>query len=234
MIDYTMDIRKRLNMGDGLSDDLIQRRENVIAKLKELQLEVAPLMKCMEELKNRESMKDSKTLMNVLQNEYNFNVDIIQSVYKLAKYLYECGTYQDSISYLYICLMIMQPSDKNYLNALWGKLAAEILTLNWTTALEDLNRLRDYIDSANFTNVEVLQQRTWLIHWSVLVFFNHAKGRDLIIEMFLYKPLYLNAIQTMCPHILRYLATAVIINRARRNALKDLIKVIQQESYTYK
>lgn len=39
---------------------------------------------------------------------------------------------------------------------------------------------------------------------------------------------YLNAIQTMCPHILRYLATAVIINRGRRNALKDLVKVIQQ------
>lgn len=45
---------------------------------------------------------------------------------------------------------------------------------------------------------------------------------------------YLNAIQTMCPHILRYLATAVIINRSRRSALKDLVKVIQQESYTYR
>jgi len=39
---------------------------------------------------------------------------------------------------------------------------------------------------------------------------------------------YLNAIQTMCPHILRYLATAVVINRQRRTALKDLVKVIQQ------
>lgn len=38
----------------------------------------------------------------------------------------------------------------------------------------------------------------------------------------------------MCPHILRYLATAVIINRSRRNALKDLVKVIQQEAYTYR
>lgn len=55
-----------------------------------------------------------------------------------------------------------------------------------------------------------------------------------MIEMFLYKPLYLNAIQTMCPHILRYLAVAVVINQGRRNALKDLIKVIQQESYTYR
>ena len=45
---------------------------------------------------------------------------------------------------------------------------------------------------------------------------------------------YLNAIQTMCPHILRYLTTAVITNKRRRTVLKDLVKIIQQESYTYK
>ncbi len=39
---------------------------------------------------------------------------------------------------------------------------------------------------------------------------------------------YLNAIQTMCPHILRYLTTAVITNKRRRTVLKDLVKVIQQ------
>ena len=40
--------------------------------------------------------------------------------------------------------------------------------------------------------------------------------------------------QTTCPWILRYLATAVICNKSsRRNVMKDLIKVIQEESYTY-
>ncbi|KAL2767114.1 eukaryotic translation initiation factor 3 subunit E [Daubentonia madagascariensis] len=85
--------------------------------------------------------------------------------------------------------------------------------------------------------LQSLQQRTWLIHWSLFVFFNHPKGRDNIIDLFLYQPQYLNAIQTMCPHILRYLTTAVITNkdvRKRRQVLKDLVKVIQQESYTYK
>lgn len=252
MIDYTMDTRKRLNLSQEMPDELVQRKAEVLATLKQLQNEVAPIMKATDILKNGESMKDSKTFVNALQKDYNFKVEHLESAYKLAKYLYECGNYQESTSYLYFCLIVMSPNDKvskvhlsfalvsyfssfqNYLNVLWGKLAAEILTLNWNTALEDLTRLRDYIDSANFSTIQALQQRTWLIHWSVLVFFNHPKGRDLIIEMFLYKPLYLNAIQTMCPHIMRYLATAVVINRTRRNALKDLIKVIQQESYTYR
>lgn len=234
MIDYTMDTRKRLNLSQEMPEDLVQRKAEVLATLKQLQSEVAPIMKATDILKNGESMKDSKTFVNALQKDYNFKPEHLESAYKLAKYLYECGNYQESTSYLYFCLIVMSPNDKNYLNVLWGKLASEILTLNWNTALEDLTRLRDFIDNANFSPIQALQQRTWLIHWSVLVFFNHPKGRDLIIEMFLYKPLYLNAIQTMCPHIMRYLATAVIINRSRRNALKDVIKVIQQESYTYR
>jgi len=67
---------------------------------------------------------------------------------------------------------------------------------------------------------QLLQQRTWLIHWSLFVFFNHAKGRDEIIDLFLYQAPYLNAIQTMCPWILRYLTTAVITNKRRRQVQK--------------
>lgn len=63
---------------------------------------------------------------------------------------------------------------------------------------------------------QLLQQRTWIIHWSLFVFFNHAKGRDEIIELYLFQPNYLNAIQTMCPWILRYVTTAVITSKRRR------------------
>lgn len=66
---------------------------------------------------------------------------------------------------------------QNFLNGLWGKLASEILTQNWEHALEDLNRLKEYIESNLTTSpLQALQQRTWLIHWSLFVFFNHGKG----------------------------------------------------------
>ena len=101
--------------------------------------------------------------------------------------------------------------------------------------MEDLNRLKDYIDNKiGFSPLLQLQQRTWLIHWSLFVFFNHPQGRDGIIDLFLYQPAYSNTIQTVCPWILRYLTTAVITNKKRRGVLKDLVKIIQQESYTYR
>ncbi|KAF4528385.1 hypothetical protein B566_EDAN016480 [Ephemera danica] len=226
MLDYAIDIRKQLHPTLEVPENLKNRRAQVVAELTELQNEVDLVSKLMsndELMKTMETMRDPKALLNHLQKEYD-----------LAKYRYECGNYSISTSYLYFYMLVMPTTDKNYLNVLWGKLASEILVQNWDTALEDLNKLREFIDTNSFGSpLQVLQQRTWLIHWSLFVFFNHAKGRDLIIEMFLYRPNYLNAIQTMCPHILRYLATAVIINRSRRNALnalKDLVKVIQQVS----
>lgn len=51
--------------------ELAQRRGKVLTKLKELQNEIAPLMKKMDELKNTDTMKDSKTLVSVLQKEFD-------------------------------------------------------------------------------------------------------------------------------------------------------------------
>lgn len=238
MIDYVIDIRCQLYSDKDIPEDLKARRARVVSQLTELQNDVSVILQFLKDEKVMSiigTMRDPKNLVNYLTKEFNFKLEMMDSMVTLAKYRYECGNYSQTTSYLYFYLLVMPPSDKNYLNVLWGKLAAEILAQNWETALEDLNRMREFIDSNVFaTSLEVLQQRTWLIHWSLFVFFNHARGRDLIIDLFLYRPNYLNAIQTTCPHILRYLATAVIINKGRRNALKDLVKVIQQESYTYK
>ncbi|KAK7831013.1 eukaryotic translation initiation factor 3 subunit e [Quercus suber] len=78
-----------------------------------------------------------------------------------------------------------------------------------------------------------VQNRIWLMHWSLFIFFNHDNGRTQIIDLF-NQDKYLNAIQTSAPHLLRYLATAFIVNKRRRPQFKDFIKVVQQEQHSYK
>jgi len=91
-------------------------------------------------------------------------------------------------------------------------LASEILVQNWETALEDVNKLREYIDSNVIGNsLQVLQQRTWLIHWSLFVFFNHVKGRDLIIEMFLYRPQYVKFSKEYLIYKIHFIKNAIIV-----------------------
>lgn len=238
MVDYAIDVKEQLYPNTTVPVELRNKRIEILQELKRLQ-DGAKIFLVIDDdavMKKMESMRDSKALIKFLADEADFKIEMMDGIVKLAKYRYECGNYTVSSSYSYFYMLVMPPTDKNYLNVSWGKLASEILTQEWDTALEDINKLREYIDSnVGIGNpLQVLQQRTWLIHWSLFVFFNHIKGRDMIIDMFLYRPHYLNAIQTMCPHILRYLAAAVIVNRSRRSALKDLVKVIQQESYTYR
>ena len=60
--------------------------------------------------------------------------------------------------------------------------------------MKDLVRLKEFIDadSNNPTAaLRQLQQRTWLIHWSLFVFFrfpneNPETGLDALIELFLF------------------------------------------------
>lgn len=134
----------------------------------------------------------------------------------------------------------MPMDEKRLFSCLWGQFASEILLAHWENAYAYLNTLREKIESSTFRSpLELLHQRTWLIHWSLFVYFNHPKGLDDLIQLFLGSStastnalniFYLNTLQTTSAHLLRYLAAAVIINRPKTNQriLKELIKVIQQ------
>ncbi|GAB6029419.1 Eukaryotic translation initiation factor 3 subunit E [Chamberlinius hualienensis] len=239
MVDFAMDAYGKLKKNDPERLKLwLDKRSEIISIIKNYKSELEAIGEIlnMPDVANQiQSYRDSKQLVNYLTETHGFTASMIDTLYYFAKFHYECGDYSSAAEYLFFLRFLMPSTDKNYLNCLWGKLAAEILMQNWDAALDDFNRLKDYIESNSFGSaLQSLQQRTWLLHWSLFVFFNHEKGTDLLIDMFLFQHPYLNAIQTICPHLLRYLATAVITNKIRRSALKELLKVIQQESYTYR
>jgi len=239
MVDFALDVHRALHEGED-SEDLKQKRSDVVDQLLQIQTDMDPIVKVFNDPEVSKQLsqpsRDSRQLVEFLSKKYvNFNNRSLDTLYNFAKFQYECGNYSGAAEYLSFHRILVPTTDKNYLNGLWGKLASEILMQNWDNALEDLNRLKEHIEQSSFGSaLHSLQQRTWLIHWSLFVFFNHPKGQDLIVDMLLYQPTYLNAIQTVCQHILRYLATAVITNKYRKNVIKDLVKIIQQESYTYR
>lgn len=91
-------------------------------------------------------------------NNYNFNQigpEQIEALYQYAKFQFECGNYSGAAEYLYQYRALCTNSERS-LSALWGKLAAEILMQNWDVALEELNRLKEIIDS----KVSILHELT--------------------------------------------------------------------------
>ncbi|KNA17109.1 hypothetical protein SOVF_083050 [Spinacia oleracea] len=234
MVDYAMDIHKSLYHTDDVPQDMVDRRVEVVARLKSLEEGAAPLVSFLQnEDKVQELRADKQYNLQMLNERYQIGPEQIEALYQYAKFQFECGNYSGAADFLYQYRALATNSERS-LSALWGKLAAEILMQNWDIALEELNRLKEIIDSKAFPSpLNQVQSRIWLMHWSLFIFFNHDNGRTQIIDLF-NQDKYLNAIQTNAPHLLRYLATAFIVNKRRRPQFKDFIKVIQQEQNSYK
>lgn len=233
MVDYAMDIHKSLYNTEDVPQDMVDRRVEVVARLKSLEEAAAPLVTFLQNPSAVQELRaDKQYNLQMLNERYQIGPEQIEALYQYAKFQFECGNYSGAADYLYQYRALCTNAERS-LSALWGKLAAEILMQNWDIALEELNRLKEIIDSKNFTSsLNQVQSRIWLMHWSLFIFFNHDNGRTQIIDLF-NQDKYLNAIQTNAPHLLRYLATAFIVNKKRRPQFKEFIKVIQQEQHSF-
>lgn len=233
MVDYAMDIHKSLYRTEDVPQEMVGRRAEVVGGLKSSEEAAAPIVTFLQNPNAVQELRaDKQHNLQMLNDRYQIGTKQIEALYKYAKFQFECGNYSGAADYLYQYRALCTDVEKS-LSALWGKLAAEILMQNWDVALEELNRLKEIIDSKSFSSpLNQVQSRIWLLHWSLFIFFNHDNGRTLIIDLF-NQDKYLNAIQTNAPHLLRYLATAFIVNKRRRPQLKDFIKVIQQEQHSY-
>lgn len=177
-------------------------------------------------------------------------LDQVNALYHYGHYQYTYGGYEGAASYLYHFLILSPSADLN-LSAHWGKLCSNILCGEWDAALAEIKDLRDVIDNpqtAEQAKPSVqLQARTWLLHWSLFVFFNHENGRQALLELFL-SPAYLNTMQTAAPHLLRYVVAAGILSRASggkaatpsilgsrtiRDPVKEVTKIVLMEEYNY-
>ncbi|TYI74439.1 hypothetical protein E1A91_D07G199600v1 [Gossypium mustelinum] len=141
---------------------MVDRRVEVVARLKALEDAAAPLVTFLQNANAVQELRaDKQYNLQMLNDRYQIGPDQIEALYQYAKFQFES------------------------LSALWGKLAAEILMQNWDIALEELNRLKEIIDSKSFSSpLNQVQSRIWLMHWSLFIFFNHDNGRTQIIDLF--------------------------------------------------
>jgi len=269
MHDYTLDILN--NLGDvdpAIEEELVQGRDETVAYLNELEDFCNPLLEILreEELLNSLIAEGNFTL-EYLEQAYGITWEVVETFYRYGKCTYECGNYQEVMFIMYYFRLLVGDSSDSSFHALWGKLAAEILMLqtndNVANALKDAETLQKMIDDRDELglrnpghHLEQLQLRSWLLHWSIFIFFKNpmeeepeeskTEGLEVLpaaemptyllnkmVEFFVSQK-YLNALQTNCPWLLRYLTAAVIISKSRRRTLRLLVNVIRQEQYTYR
>lgn len=107
-------------------------------------------------------------------------------------------------------------------NALWGKLAAEIVMAtdaqDWAAAVEDARALREAIEARASTGKTPLSQqvqhRAWFLHWAVFLAFTSPAGRTLFVDCAFpqssHEGKYYGAMLLVAPWLLRYVCVAAV------------------------
>ncbi|KAL7753328.1 eukaryotic translation initiation factor 3 subunit E [Sorochytrium milnesiophthora] len=175
---------------------------------------------------------DARYNSQLVMEKCEIDADAINGLYELGKLNYEAGLYTEASRILSDYVMIANSAEQST-EALWGRFAADIMSGldEYNAAYDSLSRLRDVIDkSFSASHTVTLQQRTWLLHWSLFVFINHERGSDGLIDLFL-NTNYVSCIQASAPWLLRYVVAMLITNDRRRNQLREVAKLVSQENY---
>ncbi len=245
MSDFVGDLYAQLNNLSERPQEYAQKREEVLAQRQKHEEETEKIQALLSDADVVGNLRaDKVSNMNFLKETHGVTPEMVDQLYAYGQFQYTCGDYTSAAELLYQFRILSTDNDK-VSAATWGKLASDILTTNWESAMEEVAKIKESIETRLFNNpLAQLQHRTWLLHWSLFPFFNYDAARDTLTEMF-FSPAFINTIQTSCPWILRYLAAAVITNRNRpggknsyvlgnyQRQLKDLVRIVRQEQYEY-
>jgi translation initiation factor 3 subunit E len=240
MIDYVGNLYKEIHKSDTIPSQYAKKRAEVLQKLAKFEEESTHLTNLLnDEAVTSQLRSDKVANLKFLEESHGVTQEMVDNLYDFGRFRYECGLYPEAADLLYRFRVLSTDNDK-VVKATWGKLVCEILGEEWENALEEVEKVKEHIETRLFNNPRAqLTARESLVHYALFPFFNYEPAREKLTELF-FSPPYLSTIQTVCPWILRYLAAAVITNRGRTNnshnyqkQLKDLVRVVKQEIYEY-
>ncbi|ORC87035.1 putative eukaryotic translation initiation factor [Trypanosoma theileri] len=168
--------------------------------------------------------------------------DVMKAVMELAYLCYDAARYTDASELLSLCQCVVgYELDQSTL--LWGKLVSDTCTCNWPSAIAVAEKLRrqqnaDVFEEDIFrvSTVTTTTERVWLLHWVLFPFFKGGNQYSTHLLNFIFdfktNSVYQSVVETVCPHYLRYICAAAILNKQRRSALRSAAAMVS-DIYEY-
>jgi translation initiation factor 3 subunit E len=240
MTDYVANLYCELAGIEEAPAEFADKKQKVFSQLENYEQQTSKIIELLEREDVVNNLRSDKVAnLEFLKREHQVTMEMVNALFDLGNLQYSCGNYGGASEMLYRFRVLSTDNDKVAF-ATWGRLACEILIMNWESAMEELQKVRETIDTRLSQNpLAQLQHRTALTHWALFPLFNFEKAREPILELF-FNAGYINSIQANCPWILRYLAVAVITNRGRaknpgihQKQMKDVVRIVKQEAYEY-
>jgi len=215
MVDFVSQLHNDVYKSQTAPAEFDKKKQDVLSKLGRYEEETAHLSGLLnDEAVTSQLRSDKVANLKFLEEQHNVTQQMVDALYDYGRFKYECGQYPDAADILYRFRVLSTDNDK-VVKATWGKLVCEILSEEWEQALEEVDKVKEHIDTRLFNNPRAqLTARESLVHYALFPFFNYEPAKDKLTELY-FSPAFISSIQTACPWILRYLAAAVITNRAR-------------------
>jgi translation initiation factor 3 subunit E len=246
LVDTAMDELKSLCPDAAESAELKEKKKSLLQSLHTLKVAVQPLLNKILGENCDPASQDAGELINVIKRDFdrrgsslNCSPQDLKQLHDYAKVRFKIGHYKDALICLTIFRSLNKEEESNF-QALWGTLASEILQVGTPSdlkrALDVLEELQKNIDERMKTDqLMQLQQRSWLIHWSLFLYLKMKPSPDsysALIKFMTADQKIVNTIQTTCPHILRYLTVAAVCqSQKRRKVLDDVIAILEVEEF---
>jgi len=204
--------------------------------------------------------KDNNRLWVALKEDCGFVEEDLSTLFDTAVMYYNCGDYEEADSTLYLYRMIAPYDHSKHLSSQWGDIANAIQLMSdedraekkFEDAVKSLDELKETIDKSTDNCLKTLQNRAWLLHFALFIYFSKEartggedtslnKSTEYLITLCLNtadkeENPYKNAIETICPWLLRYLAVIIVTSKTvdKKNfRLRKLVEVIKQEENSY-
>jgi translation initiation factor 3 subunit E len=174
-----------------------------------------------------------KLQLEDLKRKYEISEELVGKLYSYAKFLYECGQYSASGMLLHHYRQF-HPDEisKSIISSAWGSLASDIALESWSNAAQMLAHLQQIVGlDKGMSAQEVLNQRVWLAHWALFVFFRNPDMAETYTEFLVQNSRLLEAMTEATPYLLRYFVAGALLMRYRRK--KDVVAVLEANTGRY-
>eukprot|EP01028_Stygiella_incarcerata_P013174 TRINITY_DN81590_c0_g1_i1.p1 TRINITY_DN81590_c0_g1~~TRINITY_DN81590_c0_g1_i1.p1 ORF type:complete len:477 (-),score=116.74 TRINITY_DN81590_c0_g1_i1:280-1587(-) len=242
-------VLKRTNMTDAAKDIARLLGEEDLESFDKLASEIRPKYeehkKFVEHLGSNVLTQDvckrlevaQKLQLEDLKRKYEISDELVGKLYSYAKFLYECGQYSVSGMLLHHYRQF-HPDEisKSIISSAWGSLASDIALESWSNAAQMLVHLQQIVGlDKGMSAQEVLNQRVWLAHWALFVFFRNPEMTETYTEFLVQNSRLLEAMTEATPYLLRYFVAGALLNRhpRKRLSLKDVGTVLEANKGRY-
>ena len=181
--------------------------------------------------------------MLALSEKFGVTEAHVEAMFKMAKFQYDAGEYSASIAYLDLYQELTSDVNGPNIGIYWGKLAACIQNYQdgdgWDKSPEwekafNLAWARDgSIDSAirerYMPDIKRLQERTWLLHWSLNILAEYPSKREALLDIYL-RDENLLVVSLTCPWLLRYIITTLLLFRKKHHLVSKVVRLLTPEA----